>query len=76
MLKARWNQSHEHLLEVALDQIDKTEAVIGEAAASDGMRWGINKFNHAQEVEKLKSWLRKRFSYLDSVIRAYPEKEY
>lgn len=76
MLKVRWNQSHVHLLEAALDQIDKTEAVIGEAAASDGMRWGINKFNHAQEVEKLKSWLRKRFSYLDSVIRAYPEKEY
>ena len=76
MLKARWNQSHEHLLEVALDQIDKTEAVIGEAAASDGMRWGINKFNHAQEVENLKNWITGRFSYLDSVIGAYPEKEY
>ena len=62
--------------EAAISQIDKTEAEIGEAAAKDMQLWGISKFNHAKEVENLKTWLQERFVYLDTVIRAYPETAY
>ena len=32
--------------------------------------------DHATEVAKLKKWLKERFTYLDTVINAYPEKTY
>ena len=38
--------------------------------------WGIHKFSHEKEVAKLKTWLKNRFTYLDGVINAYPEKQY
>lgn len=75
-LKVRWNSSRKTLLQAALDQIDRTDAVIGEAAQEDMALWNIDKFSHAQEVAGLKAWLQNRFTYLDSVINAYPEKSY
>lgn len=75
-LKSRWNGNKQHLLEVTLENIDRTEEVIGMAARHDVERWNIDKFTHPVEVNKLKNWLRTRFSYLDTVINAYPEKQY
>lgn len=75
-LKARWNQVKTPLLQAVLDQIDRTEKVIGDAAKADMALWGIHKFSHEKEVAKLKTWLKNRFTYLDGVINAYPEKQY
>lgn len=75
-LKGRWNQSKDHLLSAALEQTDKTEAVIRASAENDMQQWGISRFDHATEVAKLKKWLKERFTYLDTVINAYPEKTY
>jgi len=75
-LKSRWNGNKQHLLDATLENIDRTEEVIGMAARHDVERWNIDKFTHPVEVNKLKNWLRTRFSYLDTVINAYPEKQY
>lgn len=73
VLKAKWAADKDRLLSACLTQIDKTEAVIATAAANDMEIWSITKFNHAQEVAKLKEWLTNRFAYLDTVIPNYPE---
>ena len=76
LLKARWNEVKTPLLQAVIEQIDQTEATIGPAAKADMELWGINKFSHQKEVVRLKVWLQNRFTYLDSVINAYPEKRY
>ena len=76
LLKARWNAVKTPLLQAVIEQIDQTEATIGQAAKADMELWGINKFSHQKEVARLKVWLQNRFTYLDSVINAYPEKRY
>lgn len=76
LLKARWNAVKTPLLQDVIEQIDQTEATIGPAAKADMELWGINKFSHQKEVARLKVWLQNRFTYLDSIINAYPEKRY
>ncbi len=75
-LKARWNGCKDTLLDSVLQQIDQSEAAIGEAAKEDLQRWNITRFDHSREVAALKEWLQKRFAYLDEVINAYPEENY
>ena len=73
LLKDRWREVRTPLLEAVLDQIDRTEEVIADAAEKDEARWGIEGFPHRAEVQRLKIWLRNRFDFLDGVIAGYPE---
>jgi len=42
------------------------------SAADDDMDlWDISNYTHSTEVRNLKSWLNKRFNYLDGIINAY-----
>jgi len=76
MLKEHWNSRQVALLDTVLLQIDKTEEAIAAAADADMALWDISKFQHAEEVAKMKTWLRERFAYLNQVINNYPEIKY
>ena len=65
--KDRWEEIHEELLGYLLASIDCTEELIASSAEKDLTIWGI-RYNHSDEVEKLKIWLENRFEYLDTVI--------
>ncbi len=71
-IKSRWASTREDLLEAVIESIENTEEVIADAAARDLALWGIENYNHTEEVGKLIEWLTKRFAYLNTVIPNYP----
>lgn len=71
-LQECWKLNHESLLTGVLDYIDEMEILIADYAARDGALWNISRYNHAEEVNKMKQWLQNRFNYLDGIINNYP----
>ena len=72
LLQAEWTANKDRLLEGLLACLEETEALIGTEAQTDMDRWGISNYRHADEYQKLRTWLTKRFNYLDRVIPNYP----
>ncbi|MBQ9193441.1 MAG: CotH kinase family protein [Bacteroidales bacterium] len=73
LLQQVWSENQAALLSGLLDCLEEQEALIGEAAQADMDRWGIDRYSHAEEYRKLRTWLTNRFHYLDGVIRKYPK---
>ena len=72
LLQSEWTGNKDRLLEGLLSCLEETEELIGDAAQADLDRWGITNYRHAEEYQKLRTWLTKRFNYLDRTIRNYP----
>lgn len=72
--KARWNAEKDGMLDYVLANLESAEKAIKASAQEDMDIWGIDNYRHSTEYGKLVKWLKNRFSYLDGVFNAYPEK--
>jgi hypothetical protein len=75
----RWCDRWAHMRKGTLSEakvaqdMDQVMALLSEAQVRNAQRWNLSPQNHANEVDRVKTWLRERMAWIDTQFLATPQ---